>query len=92
MIANGRRRKKKNFSLRSGSNIIQGTSDLVDHATAYYQMLFGPAEGFQCRLRSDVWSEGEKLSDTDNEILSKPFSEEEIKKVVDGIKKQGCWL
>lgn len=92
-IANGRRRKNKIFSLRNGDQVIQGTADLVDHATSYYKTLLGPAVGFQCRLRPDVWGEHEKLSGEDVRKLSEPFSEDEIKKVVFGMRKNkaaGC--
>lgn len=92
-IANGRRRKNKKNSFKKGDQVIQGTSDLVDHATSYYKTLFGPAAGFQCRLRPDVWGEQEKLFDEDVRRLSEPFSEDEIKRVVFGMNKNkaaGC--
>jgi hypothetical protein len=41
-IANGHKRKKTIFSLQDGSNTIQGTSELFDHATLFYKNLFGP--------------------------------------------------
>lgn len=38
-------------------------------------------------MRSDVWEETEKLSDEDRVNLSKPFEEVEIKRVIDGMRK-----
>src|SRR3954469_10368710 len=55
MIANGVRRKKMIFSMKDGENEIQGTHDLLLHATNYYKNLFGPAGGFSVRLSDDNW-------------------------------------
>lgn len=49
--------------------------------------MFGLVEGFNYRLRSDVWIEGEILNEESNVELYKPFSEE-VKEVTDGLKKQ----
>lgn len=70
------------FSLNNGDEVIQGTEELLNHATEYYKNLFGPPDGFTCRLRSNVWAAAEKLSDEDNAELCKHFSEEEVKRVV----------
>jgi hypothetical protein len=41
-IANGHRRQRTIFSLQNGDEVIQGTPDLLNHATAFYKNLFGP--------------------------------------------------
>lgn len=72
--------------------MIQGTKHLVDHATNFYKELFGPNDGFNCRLRNNVWSDRDKLSAEDNIDLSKPFSEEEVKRVMGATRSNGFLL
>lgn len=61
-----------------------------------YNQLFGPAEGFCCRLRNDgndVWAHHEILFDVVSDDLTKPFYEEEVMKVIDGMERNnvaGC--
>jgi hypothetical protein len=81
-VANGRRRKNTMYSLKKDDIHIQGTADLLTHATEYYKMLFGPGEGNLMQLADSVWSVQEKLSDEDNIKLTEPFSEEDNIKVV----------
>jgi hypothetical protein len=82
-IANGRKRKNTMYSLKKDDINIQGTSDLLDHATEYYKALFGPGEGNNMALDANIWSVGEKLNDEDNEVLNEPFSETEVKIALD---------
>jgi hypothetical protein len=43
-------------------------------------------------MREGSWSEIECLNDADRADLDKPFTEEEIKEVIDQMeKKQSCW-
>lgn len=44
-IANGRRRKNIIYSSKSEQDVIQGTDPLIQHATSFYQALFGKCEG-----------------------------------------------
>jgi hypothetical protein len=64
-IANGHKRKKTIFSLQDGSNTIQGTHELLDHATLFYKNLFGPQASNNIKLRDDVWNIDERLSEED---------------------------
>jgi hypothetical protein len=82
-IANGHRRQRTIFSLQNGDEIIQGTPDLLNHATAFYKKLFGPQTSCCTRLRDEIWEESEKLSDFDRADMDREFSEEEIKSVID---------
>jgi hypothetical protein len=82
-IANGVRRKKMIFSMKDGEKEIQGTHDLLQHATNYYRTLFGPAGGFYIRLADDNWQDWEKLNDEDREKMGVPFTEKEVKEVID---------
>ena len=78
-VANGRKRKNNIISFKKDDEIIEGTPNLISHATEYYKELFGPAIGNQFRLDSDLWGENELVSEDDNILLIKSFSGEEIK-------------
>lgn len=69
-------------------------SDWIDHATEYYNLCLDLLRAFAVDFGViDVWSVNEKLSNEDNVALCKSFSEEEIKNVIEGIKKNkvvGC--
>jgi hypothetical protein len=66
---------------------IEGTSELIEHATTYYKNLFGPAPGNLFKLNHNMWKPHEILKDEDNEILSKPFSVEEVKEALFSMRK-----
>jgi mannosylglycoprotein endo-beta-mannosidase len=81
---------------------------LPSHQIAYKSL---PLQGFvwqpmsQARMRDDIWSEAESLTEEDRVEMDKPFTEEEIKNVVDQMEKnkaagpdsfpiefyQACW-
>jgi hypothetical protein len=86
-IANGHKRKKTIFSLQDGSNTIQRTPDLLNHATLFYKSLFAPQVSNNIKLRDDVWDTEEKLSKEERNNLDSPFTEEEIKNVIDQMEK-----
>lgn len=82
-IANGRKRKNNIFSLKDGDdNNIVGDVALLNHATSYYKELFGKAAGNLVPINPDLWDANEKLTDIDNKILDRPFSEEEVKQAL----------
>lgn len=78
-IGNGRKRKNTIFSLQDGNHTIEGDKQLLEHATNYYKMLFGPEESEKIPLHPSLFEDAVKLNDRDNEELCKPFSESEIK-------------
>ncbi|CAN6179481.1 unnamed protein product [Urochloa humidicola] len=78
-IANGRRRKGIIVSLKKGDELIEGDEEILKHATDYYKDLFGPAPGNVFPLDPGMWGAHEKVNSEDNEWLTRPFSEEEIK-------------
>lgn len=41
--------------------------------------LFGPGEDHNIHIDSSLWDELEKVTDSDNSLLSSPFSELEVK-------------
>lgn len=70
--------KKSIFSLQESDNIITGNENLLAHATLYYKDLFGPGGGDTFELDENLWSSEEKVTELENQALSKPFDEEEI--------------
>ena len=78
-VANNRRRRNTIISLHDGATIIEGATNLVNHATEFYKSLFGPAPGNVFPLSEDLWDPNEKVYEEDNTTLIKPFSESEIK-------------
>jgi hypothetical protein len=67
------------FSLQNGADLIQGTADLLAHATSFYKDLFGPQQMSSARLDGSVWSDAECLKDSDRAEMDKPFTKEEVK-------------
>jgi hypothetical protein len=81
-IANGSKRKRTMFSLRNGSENIQGTPALLEHATSLYKNLFGPVHDAGVRLRDEVWDEEEKLNEDDRINLDRSFTKQEIHDII----------
>ena len=79
-VTNGRRRKSKIFSLTDGDQEITGDQQLLEHATNYYKTLFGLATSSPISLNTSLWEEVQKISESENQLLCSPFSEDEIKK------------
>ncbi|CAN6218645.1 unnamed protein product [Urochloa humidicola] len=85
-VANGKKRKNKIFSLQSNGEVIEEENKILEHATGYYKNLFGPSDCPIMEMDSNCWSEEEKINIEENEFLTREFSEEEIKKVIDTTK------
>ena len=77
-------KKKKNmiFSLEGGNGIIKEQNQLLDHATQYYKSLFGPGGDSRVELDPKCWGIHEKISMVDNNHLTAPFTEEEVKRAI----------
>jgi hypothetical protein len=78
-IANGRKRKQTIFYLQDGEETILGDENLLKHATAYYKDMFGPKIGDMLELDEDLCPDDQKVTTLENEELTSPFTEEEIK-------------
>lgn len=81
-IANGRKRRNTVHSLDDNGVLVEGTGNLLNHATYYYKKLFGPPPGNMFNLSPTLWTEDETLNSIDNADLSRPFTVEEIKKAL----------
>jgi mannosylglycoprotein endo-beta-mannosidase len=87
MIANGRKRKNTIMYLNSEEGRIKGDENLLKHATEYYKNLFGQGTRNAITLDPDLSEDWEKVSDPDNDEITKPFSETEIKEALDQMEK-----
>jgi hypothetical protein len=67
------------FYLKDNYVLIEGTCDLISHATAYYKSLFGPTSGNILDFDANIWKPHENLSKEDNLALARPFTIEEAK-------------
>ena len=81
-IANGRKRRNTVHSLDNDGVLVEGTKELLAHATDYSKNLFGPAPGNLFKLSPSLWSEEDTLNEQDNNDLTRPFTVEEIKKML----------
>jgi hypothetical protein len=73
--------------MKDGDNVVEGTTDLLNHATAFYKNLFGPATDSGIRLNSHIWFADEKISEEERDVMDREFSEEEIKNAIDQMEK-----
>jgi hypothetical protein len=78
-VASGKRRKQTLFSLMDGDNRLAGTDMILNHATDYYKMLFGPRNGDTFELVPCLWPAEETVTSEENLMLTRSFQEEEIK-------------
>lgn len=62
--------------------LIEGDESLLKHATEYYTDLFGPTEDHNIHIDKSLWAELEQVSEEDSRLLSRPFSETEIKEAL----------
>jgi hypothetical protein len=67
------------FSLKDNDVLIEGTRDLISHATSNYKSLFGHAAGNILDFDANMWKPHEKLTAEDNLVLDRPFTLEKVK-------------
>ena len=79
MVANGRHRKTRIVQLEQEQGVIVGDANLENFITEYYKGLFGPhiqnSFSMDETLRYDI----PQVSKEENQVLTAPFSEEEVK-------------
>jgi len=68
--------------LESNEGLLEDKKLMLDHAVDFYKNLFGLVENFGLKLNDNFWEEEDKATDSENELLEAPFTEEEIKLVV----------
>jgi uncharacterized glyoxalase superfamily protein PhnB len=62
---------------------------MLEHAVDYYKSLFGTEQRENMRMADDFWEDDEKVTATENNLLEAEFSEEEIKRAIDGSYAEG---
>lgn len=82
MLANGRYRKKHIFSLDQDEGCIKGDAPLRNFITKYYKELFGPSPESPFALDESITHDIPQVSGAENEFLTSPFSEKEIRTAV----------
>jgi hypothetical protein len=78
-IANGEKRKQTIYFLKDGDQIVLGPDELLKLASKYYKELLGLGDGNMFDLDLNLWLAEENVTMAENEQLTKPSSENEIK-------------
>jgi len=82
LSANGRRRKKTILSLEQDGVNISDQKQIREIIYEFYKKHFGKQAISNVSLSENAWTTEGRLSSEDNEFLTRPFSEEEVKRVV----------
>ncbi|WVZ60059.1 hypothetical protein U9M48_010126 [Paspalum notatum var. saurae] len=86
MIANGKYRKKRIFSLENGETKIEGHANLKSFITEFYKGLFGEPEENSFTLDESSNLDIPQVSSWENNFLMADFSESEIKEAIFSMK------
>ena len=81
-MANGRHRRTKILQLEQDEGIIVGDVNLKNYITEFYKGLFGPHTSNSFSLDETLRHDIPQVSEEENEMLTDPFSEEEVKMAV----------
>jgi hypothetical protein len=81
-VANQRRRKKMIRVLDGPDGPVTETKEMLGIAMDYYKDLFGFEDRPDIRLKHNFFSADERVKVDENEMLSRSFSEEEIREAV----------
>ena len=73
MVANGKKRKKRIFSLDHEHGKIEGQENLKNFITDFYKQLFGPPEVNNFSLEDSWASDIPQVSPNENELLTAPY-------------------
>jgi mannosylglycoprotein endo-beta-mannosidase len=82
LLANGRHRKPRIFQAEDDDNILTGDAQLKEHITSYYKTIFGPSEDSLLSLDESRIEDIPQVSDLENEFLTKPFMQEEVRTTI----------
>lgn len=77
-MANGKRRKKKIIQLEQDEGTIVGHENLKLNISNYYKKLFGASEVNHVSLDEHATADIPQLQEEENEVLSAPFTENEV--------------
>ncbi|KAJ1297556.1 hypothetical protein BS78_01G385600 [Paspalum vaginatum] len=86
MIANGKHRKKRIYSLENGNTKVEGHANLKNFITEFYKGLFGEQEENSFTLDESINHDIPQVSSQENILLTADFSESEIKEAIFSMK------
>ena len=81
-MANGRHKKTKIIELKQEEGMIVGNGNLKNYITEYYKGLYGPHTPNLFSTDETLRHYIPQVSEDENESLTAPFSEEEVKLAV----------
>ena len=81
-VANGRHGKKIIHSLQQDEGTIEGHEQLKSYITNYYKNLFGAPQEGNFSMDESRTDDIPQVSDEENNLLTAPYSEEEVRKAV----------
>jgi hypothetical protein len=81
-VANGRKRKTTIFCLDGENGNIHAEGELETHIYYFYKNLFRKEQRGRRRLYDNTWSDQHRVVPTDNSLITRPFSWEEIDGVI----------
>jgi hypothetical protein len=82
VIANGHHRRKQVQSLVQDEGQIEGHEQIKLYIANYYKGIFGPPEESSFSLEESQTDDIPQVSMEENGLLTAPYSEEEVKRVV----------
>ena len=86
MIANGKHRKKRIYSLENSNTKVEGHANLKSFITEFYKGLFGEPEENSFTLDESINHDIPQVSSQENNLLTADFSESEIKEAIFSMK------
>jgi hypothetical protein len=81
-VANQRRRKTTVHTIEGPDGAVDSTKEIIEVATQYYKNLFRFEPRPDIKLSEGFFTDEERLTEGEKDMLEKRFSEEEIKKAV----------
>jgi hypothetical protein len=82
MVANGKHRKKRIFSLDHEGGKIEGQANLKNYITCFYKDLFGPSQDNTMTLDEAQIVDIPQVNQAKNEFLMPYFTEKEIRDAI----------
>jgi hypothetical protein len=89
-IANRRSRKKSVSGLMGPDGWVEDQPGMLKVAVDFYKQLFAEEEGEDLALGNNFWLDGEKVTQGENDLLTAPFNEGEIKEAIFGSYAEGA--
>lgn len=80
VVANQRRRKTRINSLQGTSGPTSDTQEMLDIAANFYKNLLSKEDNSSFSMSDDFFSDQDKFTTDENDLLSAPFTEAGIKK------------